>query len=194
MSVPESGPIPAVYLTYEQFGRRFFEVAVTEERIGAAIGQIAGDAFEIGPIAQGPGRIAKVTAQVRIQQPRVSRQVGELITFAIRIPLEIDMVVDLRIDKPKFMVFGEISLRATAKAAEPLLLILDVEKPRAADIAIHVTSKSLRAEVVRIVGGIDAEIKRFIALHVAGEIDSPGSQKAKVIDVAETIDESWTGV
>lgn len=194
MSVPESGSIPAVYLTYEQFGRRFFEVAVTEERIGAAIGQIAGDAFEIGPIAQGPGRIAKVTAQVRIQQPRVSRQVGELITFAIRIPLEIDMVVDLRIDKPKFMVFGEISLRATAKAAEPLLLILDVEKPRAADIAIHVTSKSLRAEVVRIVGGIDAEIKRFIALHVAGEIDSPGSQKAKVIDVAETIDESWTGV
>lgn len=194
MSVSESGPNPAAYLTYEQFGRRFFEVAVTEERIAAAIGQIAGEAFEIGPIAQGPGRIAKVTAAVRVQQPRVSRQVGELITFGIRIPLEIDMVVDLRIDKPKFMVFGEISLRATAKAAEPLLLILDVEKPRAADIAIHVTSKSLRAEVVRIVGGIDAEIRRFIALHVAGEIDSPGSQKAKIIDVAETIDESWTGV
>ena len=110
---------------------------------------------------------------MRIQQPRVTRQVGELITFAIRIPLEIDMVVDLRIDKPRFMVFGEISLRATAKAAEPLLLILDVEKPRASDIAIHVTSKSLRAEVVRIVGGVDAEIKRFIAAHVAGEIDSP---------------------
>lgn len=197
MSVSASGsspePVPADYLTYEQFGRRFFEVAVTEDRVGGAIGEIAGDAFEIGPIAQGPGRIAKVTAKVNIQQPRVSRQVGELITFAIRIPLEIDMVVDLRIDKPKFMVFGEISLRATAKAAEPLLLILDVEKPRASDIAIHVTSKSLRAEVVRIVGGLDAEIKRFIALHVAGEIDSPGSQKAKIIDVAETIDESWTG-
>ena len=104
------------------------------------------------------------------------------------------MVVDLRIDKPKFMVFGEISLRATAKAAEPLLLILDVEKPRASDIAIHVTSKSLRGEVVRIIGGVDAEIKRFIALHVAGEIDSPGSQEAKVIDVAETIADTWTGV
>ncbi|PRC45003.1 hypothetical protein C6A85_97370, partial [Mycobacterium sp. ITM-2017-0098] len=128
-----SGPTPGAYLTYEQFGRKFFEVAVTEERVGAAIGEIAGDAFEMGPIAQGPGKIAKVTAQVRIQQPRVSREVGELITFAIRIPLEIDMVVDLRIDKPKFMVFGEISLRATAKAAEPLLLILDVEKPHAAD-------------------------------------------------------------
>jgi len=185
---------PAEYVTYEEFGRRFFEIAVTEDRVGGAIGAIAGEAFEIGPIAQGPGKIAKVTAKVRIQEPKVTRQVGEAITFSIRIPLEIDLVVDLRIDKPKFMVFGEISLRATARAAEPLLLILDVEKPRASDIAIHVTSKSLRAEVVRIVGGVDAEIRRFIAAHVAGEIDSPESLQAKIIDVAERLDEAWTGI
>ncbi|CAA0120799.1 Uncharacterised protein [Mycolicibacterium vanbaalenii] len=184
----------ADYVTYEEFGRRFFEVAVTEDRVGGAIGAIAGDAFEMGPIAQGPGKIAKVTAKVRILAPRVTREVGDSITFGIRIPLEIDMVVDLRIDKPKFMVFGEISLRATARAAEPLLLILDVEKPRASDISIHVTSKSLRAEVVRIVGGVDAEIRRFIAAHVAGEIDSPESVQAKVIDVAERLDAAWTGI
>ncbi|WP_197416115.1 hypothetical protein [Mycobacterium sp. GA-1199] len=181
-------------ITYEEFGRRFFEVAVTEQRVGSAIADIAGDEFEMGPIAQGPGKIAKVTARVRIQEPRLTRHVGPLITFAIRIPLEIDMMVDLRIDKPKFMVFGEIALNATARAAEPLLLILDVEKPRASDISIHVTSKSLRGEVVRILGGIDAEIRRFIAAHVAGEIDSPASQKAKVIDVGATIDTAWTGV
>lgn len=189
-----SDPDTADFLTYEQFGRRFFEIAVTEERVGGAIGEIAGDAFEMGPIAQGPGKLAKVTAKVRIQQPRVRRELGDLITFGIRIPLEIDMVVDLRIDKPKFIVFGEISLRATAKAADPLLLILDVEKPRPSDISIHVTSKTLRAEVVRIVGGVDAEIKRFIAMHVAGEIDSPESQKAKIIDVAERLDAAWTGI
>ncbi|BBY42570.1 hypothetical protein [Mycolicibacterium celeriflavum] len=181
-------------ITYEEFGRKFFEVAVTEERVGNAIAEIAGDEFEMGPIAQGPGKIAKVTAKVRIQEPRLTREVGALITFAIRIPLEIDMVVDLRIDKPKFMVFGEIALRATARAADPLLLILDVEKPRASDISIHVTSKSLRGEVVRILGGIDAEVRRFIAAHVAGEIDSPASKKAKVIDVGATIDTAWTGV
>ncbi|MGV0606823.1 hypothetical protein [Mycolicibacterium sp. XJ1904] len=181
-------------ITYEEFGRRFFEVAVTEQRVGSAIAEIAGDEFEMGPIAQGPGKIAKVTAKVRIQEPRLTRHVGPMITFAIRIPLEIDMMVDLRIDKPKFMVFGEIALNATARAAEPLLLILDVEKPRASDISIHVTSKSLRGELVRILGGIDAEIRRFIAAHVAGEIDSPDSQKAKVIDVGSTIDTTWTGV
>lgn len=182
------------YMTYEEFGRKFFEVAVTEERVGGAIGAIAGDEFEMGPMGQGPGGIAKVTARVKIQEPRVTRQVGETITFAIRIPLEINMVVDLRIDRPKFMVFGEIALSATARAAEPLLLILDVQKPRASDISIHVTSKSLRAEVVRVIGGIDAEIRRFIAAHVSGEIDSPASQKAKIIDVANRLDAAWTGV
>src|SRR6185312_3129847 len=182
------------YMTYEEFGRRFFEVAVTEDRVGGAIGAIAGDAFVIGPIGQGPGKIAKVTAKVRIMEPRVTRQVGEMITFAIRIPLEIDMVVDLRIDRPKFMVFGEIALRATARAAAPLLLILDVEKPRSSDISIHVTSKSLRAEVVRVLGGIDAEIRRFIAAHVSGEIDSPASKTAKIIDVADRLDAAWTGI
>ncbi len=182
------------YMTYEEFGRKFFEVAVSEERVCNAIAAIAGDAFEMGPMGQGPGKIAKVTAKVRVMDPRVTRQVGDMITFAIRIPLEIDMVVDLRIDKPKFMVFGEIALRATARAADPLLLILDVEKPRASDISIHVTSKSLRGEVVRVIGGLDAEIRRFIAAHVAGEIDSPASRKAKIIDVADSIDAAWTGV
>jgi hypothetical protein len=181
-------------LTYEQFGRKFFEVAVSEERVCNAIAAIAGDAFEMGPIGQGPGKIAKVTAKVRIMHPRVTRTMGELITFDIRIPLEIDMVVDLRIDRPKFMVFGEIGLAATARAAEPLLLILDFKKPRSSDISIHVTSRSLRAEVLRIVAGVDAEIKRFIAAHVAGEIDSPASQKAKIIDVADSIDAAWKGI
>jgi hypothetical protein len=57
-----------------------------------------------------------------------------------------------------------------------------------------VTSKSLRGEVVRVIGGIDAEVRRFIAAHVSGEIDSPASQKAKIIDVAASIDGVWTGV
>jgi hypothetical protein len=182
------------YMTYEEFGRQFFEIAVTEERIADALASIAGEGFELGPIAQGPGKIAKVSAKVKIQTPVVTRHLGDQITFAIRIPLEIDMMIDLKIDKPKFMVFGEIELSATALAAAPLVLILDVHKPRPSDISIHVTSKSLRAEVVRIVAGVDDEIKRFIAAHVAGEIDSPASHKAKVIDVGSQISEVWSGV
>jgi hypothetical protein len=182
------------YLTYEEFGRRFFEIAVSEKRVADAVGAIAGEPFQMGPMGQGPGGIAKVTANVRVQEPRVTRQVGETISFDIRIPLEINMVIDLRIDKPRFMVSGEIALQAKARAATPLLLIIDVGKPGPRDISIHVTSGTLRGEALRVLAGIDAEIKRFISAHVAGEIDSPGARHARIIDIAEQIDAGWAGM
>jgi hypothetical protein len=181
------------YMTYEEFGRKFFEIAVTEERVAAAFAAIAGDQFEMGPMGQGPGKIAKVTAQVMIQQPQVTRNIGDVITFAVRIPLTIDLVIDLRIDKQRFTVRGEIALRATARAAEPLLLVIDVAKPGPSDITVDVSSKSIRGAVLRIVADVDAEIRRFIAKHVADQIDAPEAQAAKIIDVAERLDAAWTG-
>jgi hypothetical protein len=182
------------YVSYEEFGRRFFEVAVTEERVGAAFAEIAGSEFDMEPMAQGPGKIAKVSAKVAIKKPQVSRNVADSITFDIHIPLLIDLLVDIRVDKQRFRVDGDIALTATARAAEPLLLIVDVAKPRPSDITVHVSSKSIRGEVLRIVAGVDGEIRRFIAQYVSEEIDSPGSQKAQVIDVAEQLDQTWTGI
>ncbi|BBZ33728.1 hypothetical protein [Mycolicibacterium confluentis] len=182
------------YVTYEQWGRNFFAVAVTEERVAAAFAAIAGDEFEMGPMSQGPGGLARVTAKVKIREPHATRHIADTITFSIRIPLEIDLLVDLRLDKQRFTVDGEVALRATARAAEPLLLIIDVAKPRPTDISVHVSSKSIRGEIVRIIGGVDSEIRRFIAAHVAEQIDAPESQQAQIIDVAERLDEAWTGV
>ncbi|MFV0493510.1 hypothetical protein [Mycobacterium sp.] len=179
-------------LSYEEFGRRFFEIAVTPERVAGALSDIAGSEFAMEPIAQGPGGIAKVSANVRIQEPRVTRKLGDLITFAIHIPLSIDLLLDLRLDKQKFAVTGDIALKATARAAEPLLLIVDVSKPRPSDITVNVSSKSIRGEVLRIIAGVDGEIRRFIAQYVRAEIDSPKSQAAQVIDVATQVASAWS--
>jgi hypothetical protein len=89
------------------------------------------------------------------------------------------------------MVTGDIALRATARAAEPLLLIVDVSKPRPSDITVNVSSKSIRGEVLRILAGVDGEIRRFIAQYVREEIDSPQSQSAQVIDVATQVAAAW---
>ena len=179
------------YVTYEDFGRRFFELAVTEERVAAAFAEIAGDEFEMGPMAQGPAGLARVTAKVKIQQPHVRRTLGDTITFAIRIPLIIELVIDLWLDKQRFVIDGDIALRATARAAQPLLIVIDVAKPRPSDIAVHVTSRSVRGEILRILAWVDGEIKRFVAAYVAEEIDSPASQQAKIIDVAEQTVSAW---
>ncbi len=178
-------------MTYEDFGRKFFEIACTEERVASAFGEIAGNEFEIGPMKQGPGGLARINAKVKIEDPQVKRNLDAMITFAIRIPLKIEMVVDLRLDKQRFMVDGEIALRASAHAAEPLLLVIDVTKPKPSDIMVHVAATSIRGELLRVVGGVDAEIRRFIAQHVAGEIESPDAQKAQIIDVEEQVASSW---
>ena len=135
--------------------------------------------------------IAKVSANVKIHDPKVTRRLGDDITFVIHIPLSIDLLLDLRLDKQRFVVSGDIALRATARAAEPLLLIVDVEKPRPSDITVNVSSKSFRGEVLRILAGVDGEIRRFVAAYVAEEIDSPQSQAAQVIDVAHQLAEVW---
>lgn len=181
------------YVTYEAFGRKFFEIACTEERVGKAFGEIAGNEFQMGPMRQGPGGLARISAKVKIHQPQVTRNLDAMITFAIRIPLTIEMVVDLRLDKQRFNVDGEITLRASAHAAEPLLLIIDVTKPKPSDIMVHVAATSIRGELLRVVAGVDGEIRRFIAQYVADEIDSPQAQKAQVIDVAEQVASSWDG-
>lgn len=179
------------FVSYEEFGRRFFDIAVTEERVAAAFAEIAGNQFEMGPMAQGPGGLAKVSARVQIQQPQVRRNLGETITFAVRIPLVIELVIDLWLDKQRFIVDGDIALRAAARAAEPLVIVIDVAKPRPSDIAVHVTSKSVRGEILRIIAGVDGEIRRFIAAYVAEEIDSPASQQAKIIDVENQVASAW---
>lgn len=179
------------FVTYEEFGRKFFEVAVTPERVAAAFADIAGSQFDMEPMAQGPGKIAKVSANVKIQDPRVTRQLGDSITFVIHIPLSIDLLVDLWLDKQRFVVSGDIALRATARAAEPLLVIVDVTKPRPSDITVNVSSKSIRGEVLRILAGVDGEIRRFVAQYVAAEIDAPAAQAAQIIDIAQQVEEAW---
>jgi hypothetical protein len=126
-----------------------------------------------------------------VQEPQVTRRLGDSITFTIHIPLSIDLLLDLRLDKQRFVVSGDIALRATARAAEPLLLIVDVSKPRPSDITVNVSSSSLRGEVLRILAGVDGEIRRFIAQYVAEEIDAPHSQAAQVIDVAHQLGQAW---
>ncbi|MDT5010730.1 MAG: hypothetical protein QOH57_2347 [Mycobacterium sp.] len=181
------------YMTYEEFGRQFFEIAVTEKRVADAFGSMAGGEITMGPMSQGPGGIAKVTANVTIGEPQATRSLGDEMTFAIRIPLAIDLLLDLRLDKQRFKVSGEISLNATARAAAPLLIVIDVPKPKMRDISVDVASTTIRGELVRIIAGVDAEIKRFIARHVSDQIDDPQSEKAKVIDVEDQVNASWTG-
>jgi len=91
-------------------------------------------------LLRAPAGLPRSAPTFKIQSPESHGRLGDSITFAIHIPLSIDLLLDLRLDKQRFVVSGDIALRATARAAEPLLLIVDVAKPRPSDITVNVSS------------------------------------------------------
>ncbi|MGL5445483.1 MAG: hypothetical protein ACRDDJ_23865, partial [[Mycobacterium] stephanolepidis] len=98
------------------------------------------------------------------------------------------------LDKSRFNVAGNINLKATARAAAPLQLIIDVAPPGPSDITVDVSSNTIRGELLRILAGVDQLISRFIAKYVADEVDNPKAMAARTIDVAHRLDSAWTGV
>ncbi|GAB3131177.1 hypothetical protein GCM10027289_16970 [Tsukamurella serpentis] len=175
------------YVSYEEFGRRFFEIAVNEERVGSAFADMAGGDFTVGPVPSGPAGMAKVWAQVQIAEPQLTRHVGELITFTVKIPLRIGLLIDLKLDRIRYDVEGLITLPLTVRAAAPLELRIEVDPPRPKDVWVDVESRSIRGSIVRMVASVDAEIRRFIAQYVAEEIDKPEVRKARIIDISDEL-------
>lgn len=184
--------IEPVYISYERFGRRFFELAVSDTRIAGAFTELAGSSFDFGPIGAGPAKLAKVSANVAIGDPSLARNAGDLIRFDLNIPLRLHLLIDLAVDKQHFDVDGHIALRLTARAAEPLQVVIDVDEPRSRDVHIDVRPASLRGSVLRVLGSVDGEIKRFVARYVAEEIHKPHVVKARMIDVADRIQSAWS--
>ncbi|NNH69907.1 hypothetical protein HLB23_08525 [Nocardia uniformis] len=179
------------FISYEEFGRRFLEYAASEQRISGAFGQLTGEAFDFGPIGVGPGRIAKLSATVRLGKPKLDREVLENISFELMIPLEVDLLVDLAVDRYPFHVDGKIHLHLTVRTAEPLRVIIDIAEPRPSDVRVNVASASRRGELLRILASVDHEIRRFVARYLAEEIRKPHIVAAIDIDVGARLDAAW---
>jgi hypothetical protein len=178
-------------LSYAVFGARFFEHAVTEARIVGALSGLAGDRIEFGPIGAGPGRFAQVSATGVVGEASAERIAGEEVSFRLLIPVDLDLEIDLGVDQHRFHVDVTVGLTLTARAAPPLRVVIDVDKPTWRDVTVAVAAEGLRATVLQRVAGIDREIGRFVARYVARELDKPHIRAARDIDVAARIDGAW---
>jgi hypothetical protein len=183
--------VPGDDLSYAEFGRAFFEHAVTEERILRAVAGIAGDPISFGPLGAGPGRFAKVAAAGEVGEARVRRLAGELVAFRMTVPVSLRLTVDLGVDQHEFRAKLEIGLTLTARAAAPLRVVIDVSPPSSRDVKVDVEASTRRATVLQILAHVDQEIGRFVARYVARELDKPHIREARDIDVAARIDGAW---
>lgn len=178
-------------VTYADFGERFFVHAVTEERIVGALSGLAGDRIEFGPIGAGPRKLAKVSAAGEFGLASATPLESEYVAFRLSIPVALDLKIELGLDRHSFHAAIDVGLTLTARPAEPLRVVIDVDPPTWRDVTVQVEAEGVRAEVLRRAAGVDREIRRFVAKYVAREIEKPHIQAARDIDIAARIDRAW---
>ncbi|WP_280344047.1 hypothetical protein [Nocardia abscessus] len=182
---------PGDSISYAEFGRRFLEYAASEERISGAFDQLTGTAFDFGPIGVGPGRLAKVTAEVQLGSARRRRHDEETIAFELIIPLDLDLLLDLAVDRHRFHAEGTVHLHLTVRTAAPLRVVIDIAEPRPGDVRVDVAAATKRGQLLRILASVDHEIRRFVARYISAEIRKPHIAAVRDIDVARRLDEAW---
>ncbi len=180
---PAEAPGQLTFVSYADFGRRFFELAVTRDRVQHAVAGLAGRPVDVGPIGVGPLNLIKVRANGAVGTLRVSERTDTDVAFDVVVPVQLDMFVEIGFDRHRFNALVQIELVATARAADPLRIVLDVEPPTRRNVHVQVRADGLRASVLQVVAGVDRELKRTVARYVRGELDKPAIRAARVIDV-----------
>ena len=178
-------------ISYEEFGLRFFERAVTLERILGGVNTLAGQPINVGPMGVGPGRIAKVTASGSIGQAEATELPGDTIRYRVVLPVELDFELNLQVDTHRFHAELEVPLVLSAHAAEPLSVVIDVTPPQPSEVKVSFKAAGLRATVVNKVADVEGELRRFVARYVSREINKESVMRARVIDVAGAMDSAW---
>ncbi|WP_239476853.1 hypothetical protein [Nocardia arizonensis] len=177
------------WIDYGEFGHRFFERIVTRERVSEVAERMAGRGIEIGPLRAGPGKKATLTVQGAIRLPRVhERAVSDSprtpVSFDLIVPVRLDITVDV-LKSNHYRADVEIPLVLTVRAADPLLVVIDVPPPRAEDIRLEFTAHGLRAATL---GALAKMRKQIVAQVVKVVRDQLDDASERVIDVAAHLD------
>jgi hypothetical protein len=178
-------------ISYEQFGANFIGMAVTPERVGATLRAVAGDAIEVGPMNVGPANAATVVAKGRIGVPRVQREKLEPLTFKAVLPADVELDVVVAGAHHKYTAQLRIPLRLAIHTAEPLDLVIDVERLSSRDVDVQMQSEGLRARVLGRLGNAEDELRRHVARFVRERVDDPSGQEARHIALLPLIDKAW---
>ena len=173
---------------YGEWGERFFEAAVTEERVLAGVNAMAGQQINFGPLGVGPGRIAKVTAVGEIGMATGQRTSTDPVQIRVELPVTLHFKLDLGVDVHHFDAEVTVPLLLSARARDDLAIVIDIEPPTKDDVSVELKAKGLRATVVQYAGNVDGELRRFIAKYVGRELEKPAIMAARVIDIGAAIE------
>lgn len=189
------------WIGYGEFGTRFIRRAVTIERVTEALAAFAGKGMQIGPIATGPIGFVQLDARGEIGTPTVRHRDGDLVSFDVSLPVSLDLRMKIgQVSTARADVV--IDLVLTARAADPLLLVIDIPPVQPDDVELKVTADGFAAAALPFLDALDSEIRRQLARQVTMILDEPKMRASRVIDIGAKIDDvppfvpqrlSWLG-
>lgn len=177
-------------MSYADWGVAFFTQAVTAERVLAGVNVLAGQPIDVGPMGVGPGRIVKVRATGSIGTAVGERVSAAPVTFKVALPVSLEFVIDLSMDKHRFVAEITVPLQITARARHDLAIVLDVVPPSSHEVIVRLKAQGVRASITQHAANVEGELKRFVAKYVARELDKPYVVAATVIDVSGAVDKA----
>ncbi|MFI1463262.1 hypothetical protein [Nocardia carnea] len=180
------------WIDYAEFGRRFFPWMVTRERLGGFVAYLAGRPIEIGPFRTGPRAAAEVTVRGEVGQPLLTDLPAApaadgdiaLVRFDLTVPVSLDITVNVLKDN-RYRADLEIPLVLTAHAADPLLIVVEVDPPAREDVRLEYAAQGMRAAALGVLGGIRKQIIAQVVRVVRAELSDPAT---RTLDVAARID------
>lgn len=181
-------------IDYRTWGVEFFHRAVTEERVLRGVNVLSGRRIDVGPMGVGPGRLVKVTARGEIGTATGRRVSDEPVTFHVTLPVPLEFVIDLGMDKQRFHALIELPLVIAAHARGDLAVVLEISPPTKDQVRVDLQAQGLRAQLVQVAAGVEGELKRFVAKYVKKELGMPYVKDATVIDVAAAIEKASKGM
>ncbi|WP_062991661.1 hypothetical protein [Nocardia anaemiae] len=172
------------WIGYDEFGHQFFSRIVTRDRVFEFVEQMAGRSIEVGPLRTGPRDSATVRVQGNVRTPQLTDRSDEPVSFDLTLPVSLDITVDV-LKANHYRADVEIPLVLTARAADPLLIVVDVPPPAPDDLRLEFKAHGMRAATLGALAGIKKQVVAQVAEVVRAELsDSSG----RTIDVAARID------
>lgn len=189
---PHRGRTEFEWIDYAEFGRRFFPWMVTRERLAGFVAYLAGRPIEIGPFRTGPRAAAEVTVHGEVGEPLLTDLPAApaadgdiaLVRFDLTVPVSLDITVNVLKDN-RYRADLEIPLVLTAHAADPLLIVVEVDPPAREDVRLEYAAEGMRAAALGVLGGIRKQIIAQVVRVVRAELADPAT---RTLDVAARID------
>lgn len=177
-------PGPFRWIDYSTFGARFFALAVTEKRLASAFGELAGRSIEIAPFRTGPKARAEVSAHGVVGTAALTARHSDLVAFDATVPLTLELVVRF-LREHRYRAFISIDLVLRARAADPLLLVVDIPPITGEQVRIAVAADGMAASALKTVGGIENRIREQVLTKVNAEL---ADDSGRVFDVGARVD------